>query len=400
MMWHTRMITRMMWKVNELRGFAKVKGKREERKILLTDNWHTYFADGTNELDLQMGGSSFTLGYNNPDVVKGLEVQMLETARCQSNNHNYNDATVEAGKILCDGVWDTYTWALSGTSAVEAAISMNDEYWKVKGEKRHKIISFSFAWHGTSYLTKDMGAPFLLANHTKRWINMPHPKGTFAEELEITTKIREMDLSKVGCIIFDSATWINGLHGFSQTWWSTIKSICYEHGILMITDDVASCWGKTGSLHPYKTLGYGMQPDISAVGKSLTAGYAPLGAAVCNKKVGEVIREPGAWNYNHTWQPSMMGIYIMLNVHKYITEHKLLEEVPEIETQLMRIADELDIDSYRVQGCFFALDAKKETKHTGLSSTILKNNIRGCAPLTANYKYFEDLRTHLNGHIS
>ena len=385
--------------MHELRGFAKIKGEKKEQKILSTNKWHTYFADGTNELDLQMGGSSFILGYNNPAVVNNLEAKILNTARCQSNNHNYNDDTIRAGEILCDGVWDTYTWALSGTSAVEAAISMNDEYWKAWEKPKHKIISFSFAWHGTSYLTKDMGAPFLLANHTNRCINLPHPKGD-VDELEVITKIRQMDLTNVGCIVFDSATWINGLHGFSHSWWLSIRVICDEHNILMITDDVASCWGKTGSLHPYQTVGHGVQPDISAVGKSLTAGYTPLGAAVCNKMVGDVLRMPGVWNYNHTWQPSMMGIYIMLNVYDYITENNLLEKVPLIESQLSRLAAEFDIDSYRVQGCFFALDARGETEYTGLSSTILKNNIRGCAPLTADHTYFEDLRTHLYGSLS
>ena len=111
---------------HELRGFAKLKGDRQSKEILLTNNWHTYFTDGTNELDLQMGGSSFTLGYNNVSVLKNLELSILTTARCKSNNHHYNKETVRAGEILCGKVWDTYAWALSGTSAVEAAISMND----------------------------------------------------------------------------------------------------------------------------------------------------------------------------------------------------------------------------------------------------------------------------------
>ena len=90
-----------------------------------------------------------------------------------------------------------------------------------------------------------------------------------------------------------------------------------------------------------------------------------------------------------------MGIYIMLNVYDYIMRHQLLNNVIKIEVALREIASELSIDSYRVQGCFFALDAK--TEHTGLSSTLLPNNIRGCAPLLANNIYFQDLRDHLNG---
>lgn len=389
--------------MHELRGFSLLKGKKQLKKVTENRGWFNYFDDGSKELDIRMGGSSFTLGYGNEEVLEGLEKAVAKIARCQSNDHHWTDETVEAGKILCDNSWHTYSWALSGTSAVETAISMSDEYWKAHGVSKPKIISFTFAWHGTSYLTKDMGAPFLLANHVGRCINLPHPKSR-EEEIQTIEKILfHTDLSEVGCIVFDSATWINGLHSWSEKWWKDIRNICDTHNILMITDDVAACWGKFKSYHPYKTIGYNIQPDISAVGKSLTAGYAPHGAAVCTEKVGEIIGKEGNWNYNHTWQPSMMGIYLMLNVHKIIQRDNLLDHVNWIENQLkdvFTIMLEKDIiDNYRVNGTFFSVDAKKETPHSGLSSSILKNNLKGCAPLTANESYIEDLKEYINGII-
>ena len=52
---------------------------------------------------------------------------------------------------------------------------------------------------------------------------------------------------------------------------------------------------------------YDVQPDIAALGKSLTAGYTPLGCSVANKKVGDVIKNKD-WEFGHTWQPTMTGI--------------------------------------------------------------------------------------------
>jgi adenosylmethionine-8-amino-7-oxononanoate aminotransferase len=168
----------------------------------------------------------------------------------------------------------------------------------------------------------------------------------------------------------------------------------------MITDDVASGWGKLKAYHPYTTAGYGIQPDISALGKSLTAGYTPLGAAVCNQKVGDVISAKGAWNYNHTWQPSMMGIYIMLNVYDYIEKHKLMEQAHVIESKLRDLGDHFKrvgiVSDSRASGLFLSLDAKKETAHTGLSSRFLRNNIRVCAPLIADNYYFNELEGYIH----
>ena len=380
--------------MNELRGFSLLKGEKDLKKLVRNDKWFNYFDNGTKEFDIRMGGSSFILGYGNTEVFHGLEKSIENVARCQSNDGHWTDETKRAGEILCDGVWDTYSWALSGTSAVEAAISMNDEYWKKRDIDKPKIISFSFAWHGTSYLTKDMGAPFLLKNHTNRCINIKHPKSTDEESYALES-IQNLNLSDVGCIIFDSSTWINGLYGWSEEWWKNIRKICDDNDILMITDDVASGWGKFGTYHPYKSIGFGIQPDISAVGKSLTAGYAPLGAALCNSKVGDIVRQSGAWNYNHTWQPSMIGIYLMLNTHEIIKRDNLLENVTNIENKLDDMFAEMFsngmIDSYNVKGLFFSLNAKKDTGQKGLSAMMLKKNLKGFAPMTANDMYFSDL---------
>ena len=388
--------------MNELRGFSAIKGDRDLKQITKTSGWFNHYIDGSREVDIGMGGSAFTLGFDNKEVVSGIEEKMLNVSRCQSNNGNFTEETVEAGKFLCGNVWDTFAWAISGTSAVEAAISMNDEYWKALGQHKPKIISFSFAWHGTSYLTKDMGAPFLLGNHTNRCINIDHPL-CLHDEMKVIEEIRSLDLSEVGCIVFDSATWINGLYGWSEWWNIKIREICDDYGILMITDDVASGWGKSCSYHPYQTFGYGIQPDISALGKSLTAGYAPMGAAVCNKKVGDVLRERKAWNYNHTWQPSMMGIYLMLNVKEYIEKYDLMQNSLWVHNKLKQFGERLDeqgyIDSYRANGLFMAIDVKEEVPYvSGLShSQGNSKKLRICAPLIADEQYFKDLEEHFYG---
>lgn len=396
--------------MNELVGFSFVKGKRDLKEIDRTDAQTTYFKDGTCELDPTLGGSSFTLGYGNREILNGLEDAMVNVARCQSNNGHYTESTKRAGEILTQGLWHSYAWALSGTSAVEAAISMNDEYWKALKEDRPMIISFSFAWHGTSFLTKDMGAPFLLKNHTGRCINIKHPKWDMEQDREqaeaealheVTNQLQGLNKNKIGCIIFDTATWINGVVPFSRWWWSSIRNLCDQYNILMITDDVASCWGKSCSYHPFQTFGYGIQPDISAVGKSLTAGYSPLGASLCNEKVGSIISQPGSWNYNHTWQPSMMGIHLMINTYNYIEKYDLMNNSFLIENELNvfgahLLAKDL-IYNYRVNGLFLALDMKARVNTNGLSSSQgSEKKIRICAPLNATESYFKLLRVYVD----
>lgn len=367
-----------------LRGFSK-PSDTPIVKISKTKGWHRYSTDGEVIFDFQMGGSSFTLGYGNDEILSGLESNILNIARCQTNHYNYCDETERAAEIVCGNIWDSYSWALSGTSAVEAAIQINDEYWAARGIDKPYIISFPFTWHGTSYLTKEMGVPRLSHNKSGRCIS-----------LERSVDWGKVDLSKVGCIVLELTTWINGVYPWSKEQIETIRNICDEHDILMITDDVAGCWGKSLSYHPYQTFGYGIQPDISALGKSLTAGYAPMGAALCNEKVGSVIREKGSWNYNHTHQPSMAGIYLLLNTYDFIEKYSLIENSSKLESRLKDVCKELLDDkriiSYRTNGLFFSIEIEGPVPHSGLSSSMLGNSIRGCVPLVANEEYFKEFK--------
>lgn len=369
--------------MNELRAFYNSSGIR---KVSKTDGYHTYFEDGSKEFDFQSGGLSFTCGQGNAEIVEGLEDALVQVSRSQSSKGHYTDSIVTAGEILNQGFWHSHSWALSGTNAVESAIAMSDEYWKALGENKPHIVSFPFTWHGSSYLTKSLGVPELMSHGSDR---VRHATEETLDQI--------LDENQVGCIIFETSRYVNGVRPWTKSFWKRIRDICDERNILMITDDVASCWGRCKSYHTYNVSGYGIQPDISAVGKALTGGYAPLGAALCNSKVGDIISKPGVWRYPGTWQPSMVGIHLMINTYRYMQERNLIGASYIIEENLIKLGNKLlekeIIDDYRVHGTFFAFDLKQSVKGVGYSSTKSNTNtIKGMAPLIATEEYFEELQ--------
>lgn len=371
--------------MSELKAFYN---ESSLKKIVKTDKWHIHYSDGTKELDLLSGGLSFIFGQNNREIVDGLEDYILTVSRCQSNKGHFTDDIELAGQILTQDLWHSHCWALSGTNAVEAAISMSDEYWNARSEYKPDIISFPFTWHGSSYLTKSLGTPEIVMNPAHRVI-----------QVWDKDNIEQYITPKVGCIILESSTFINGVYPHKEEWIQHIRDLCDKNDILMITDDVASCWGKTKSYHPYQTIGYGIQPDISALGKSLAGGYVPMAAAVCNEKVGSVISKPGVWKYPGTWQPSMAGIYLMLKTYQYIEKHNLISRSHEVESKLKEIGSYLikkeKITDYRVSGTLFAFDMKSDISTTGYSSTKIPKTLKGCAPLIADDSYYQELKEYV-----
>lgn len=372
--------------MNELRSFYY---SDQIRKIKKTEGWNIHFDDGSIEFDFQSGGLSFTCGQGNPEILEGLEDALIQVSRSQSNKGHYTDSIVTAGEILNQGFWHSHSWALSGTNAVESAIAMSDEYWHALGEYKPDIVTFPFAWHGSSYLARSLGCAETL----------PYSSSRVKEACEASLN-DVLDKNRVGCIILETSRYMNGVRPWPKSFWKRIRNICDERNILMITDDVASCWGRCKSYHTYNVSGYGIQPDISAVGKALTGGYAPLGAALCNNKVGEVISQPGVWKYPGTWQPSMVGIHLMINTYEYMQKRNLIGASYIIEENLIKLGNKLlekeIIDDYRVHGTFFAFDLKQEVEDSGYSSTKTEENtIKGMAPLIANEEYFEELQSCL-----
>ena len=138
---------------------------------------------------------------------------------------------------------------------------------------------------------------------------------------------------------------------------------------------------------------YNVQPDICAIGKALTAGYSPLGAAVCNKKVYDVLQYK-SWDHGHTWSPNMQGVAAAITASVKI--ESLLHRVPVINSKLESIGDKLGL-TYRSAGLLIAYDTNKfyslaDLHSVGLTATMAGENcIKVVAPLIADDHYFDSI---------
>ena len=187
----------------------------------------------------------------------------------------------------------------------------------------------------------------------------------------------------------ETLPWVGCISPYSQNWWESIRKLCDEYQILFVLDDVAICYGKLG--HMFGWQEYNVQPDICAIGKALTAGYSPLGAAVCNKKVYDVLQYK-SWDHGHTWSPNMQGVAAAITASVKI--ESLLHRVPVINSKLESIGDKLGL-TYRSAGLFIAYDTNQfyslaDLHSVGLTATMAGENcIKVVAPLIADDHYFD-----------
>jgi adenosylmethionine-8-amino-7-oxononanoate aminotransferase len=368
------------------------------KNVIGTHKYWIEYSNGETHLDIQSGNTAYILGYGDDEILDDMHQTKINFIR-----HNSGESCSENDELvnfICKtGNWSGLAWAVSGSDAVEAAIAMNDLYWQIKNPKKTKIISFSPGYHGTTVITKHLCGQYSYLGRSSiiegpNWRNSDEQ---FEQEDIALKKVRERLETDptIGCIIMETIPWIGNLTPYSKNWWQSIRSLCDEFDVLMLVDDVALCWGKNGTLFGWEP--YGVQPDISSLGKSLTAGYSPLGASVCNKKVFNTIGMR-SWNHGHTWSPSMQGISAALTATKKI--NSLLHRVPYINQELCKIANELGLNS-RGKNLFMCFDLPREVSIADLSRVKLAATLPGhkCVklfpPIIADEEYFQTLKTRL-----
>lgn len=384
----------------ELKYFLNGEYKKE---IVSTNKYWIEFKNETKPyLDLQCGYSSFVLGYNNKEIYDNInidyDVQFVRGVTSETNFH----VDKLSNKLCSLGNWRAIAWATSGSDAVEAVYEMNRKYWNRTNPNKNKILVFTPNYHGTTLLEKIFRQEITNLNvcdflEVTLWSNYLQREN--AEKTLLTDIKRHLSINQksIGAILMESIPWVDYLQPWSKQFWTDIRKICNEYDINLIIDDVAGCFGKEGNWFSNDT--YGIKPDIVAIGKALTSGYAPMGAALCNKKIYDVISKE-IWEHTHTYYPSMYGVLISNKTIQYIEQNSFFDKIPLINDQLKNIGKKYNInvigDNLLVAFDFpknisitdvFECNALVSLPIKGYNSSILKI----CAPLIADSEYFFEL---------
>lgn len=370
----------------------------EKHKTVTKTSGYWVHYNNEKHIDIQSGNSAYVLGYSDDEVLNAMRENSITFLR--GNSGESAESNEELIRTICSkGNWASLAWAVSGSDAVEAMIAMNDYYWQYKGQNKNKIICFDPGFHGTTMIAKHLRGEYSYFNRAlivqapswKTYDNRQQEEQRALDQVKMYLRTN----SDVGCIMMESIPWIGDITPYSENWWKSVRFLCDKYDVLMLVDDVAVCWGKNGTMFGWQP--YDVQPDISALGKALTAGYSPLGAAVCNEKVKDVL-STRSWEHGHTWAPNMQGVAASLVATKKI--EVLLSRVPYIKQQLEYIAQDLDLN-YRGSGLFMCMDTPKnitlgQLSSAGLAATIPGINcVKVAAPLIADDEYFYELKTRL-----
>jgi putrescine aminotransferase len=370
----------------------------EKNKITITDtSKYWLFSDIEKYLDLQMGNSAFIFGYSDQEIINSINSNKIRFVRNGEGETSLEIQQVVFSLLKLSNM-SALSWTVSGTDAVETAVAISDHYWKIVDPRKNKILSLVPCYHGASWLARSLRSE--IQHDICRYVDAPTwltiDERNLAEEQCIRQIKQQLSDHAIGSIIIESIPWVLGVYPFSDTFWVELKNLCTEFDILLILDDVAGCFGKIGQ--PFSNVTLGIEVDIIAAGKSISGGYSPIGAAMINDRVFNVIGDT-EWNHTYTYNPNMAGISGIAAVLNKI-DQGVFDNIDLLRNKTEQLLLDLGLP-YRSQGLCFDIITDTKTvynkfRNAGFSFNAYNNNsIPLVVPLIADDEYFDFLKTGL-----
>ena len=280
---------------------------------------YLYDVNGKRYLDGSSGAMVSNIGHSNPYVLEAMKRQM-DKATFGYRLHFQNEpaehlASLTAG--LMPAGLDRVFFVSGGSEAVESAIKLARQYAITQGfEKRWKVISRFPSYHGCSLgalaLTgyDPLAKPFLPMMRDMPKIPAPT---CYLDRDNLSDEARGLKYAEMlrGEIIAQGPDTVLGfimepIGGAStgalvapDSYYTRIREICDEFGILLIYDEVMTGAGRTGAF--VASEHWGVTPDIVALSKGFAAGYAPLGAMVAKTEIVDAVLGSGGFLHGFTY---------------------------------------------------------------------------------------------------
>ena len=214
-----------------------------------------------------------------------------------------------------------------GSTAIEAALRIVSQYWKLKGSKRRVFLSFREGYHGDTAGAASLGATAMFGGGLGGWSGPTRTVAT-VEELKTLEKSEEV----AGVVIEPIIQGAAGMKIWPSGTLKEVRSWCNSVGTLMIADEVMTGFGRTGKL--FACEHEGVQPDIYVLAKGLTGGYLPLALTLISHEIFEPFdssKTNAIFYYGHSYTGNVLGCAAALaSIELFKTEGTIESLAPKI----------------------------------------------------------------------
>jgi adenosylmethionine-8-amino-7-oxononanoate aminotransferase len=262
-----------------------------------TNGAYIELADGQRLVDGNSSWWTACHGYNHPHIRRAVETQLARMPHVMLGGLVHEPVLALARRLaaLLPGDLDHVFFSESGSVAVEVAMKMAVQYWINRGEfGRHRFVCFRNAYHGDTFAAmsvcdpeEGMHALFGEVLAKQLVLQLPSDADEFAA---FEDALARNAATTAGLIIEPIVQAAGGMKFHDAAVLSRIVELTRRHRVLVIFDEIATGFGRTGSMFACEEAG--VVPDIITLSKALTGGTMPLAATVARGHVYEAFLSP------------------------------------------------------------------------------------------------------------
>lgn len=293
--------------------YTRFSALRERPLLNITRGEGIYLFDdkGNRYIDAISSWWCNTLGHGHPLLVRAIKEQAGLLQHSILGNLD-NPWAVELAARLCDKMPtpDRHVmFASDGSCAVDAALKMSVQYHYNRGlDGKTKFLTLDEDYHGDTIGAITVGyvpefhKPFEFLVNASFTVPLPDYRG--GKGAGPTSEVLEKHANEIAAVIVEPlCQGAAGMRMYDAQYLRDLSLLCREHDVLLIVDEIAMGFGRTGSYWAFEQAG--IDPDIVCVGKGVTGGYLPLSAAVCRDDIyltfSDEGREDRTFYHGHTF---------------------------------------------------------------------------------------------------
>ncbi|ATL66101.1 aspartate aminotransferase family protein [Nocardia terpenica] len=350
--------------------------------IVRGDGAYVWDSHGKRYLDGLAGLFAVQVGHGREELAAAAARQTRELAYFPLWGYAHPTALELAERLAhaAPGDLNRVFFTVSGGESVETAWKLIRQYFKATGRPtKHKVISRSLAYHGTSMgalsITGIPGAKADFEPLVPSTMRVPHTNfyraTEHADDYEAygrwaADRIEEAILFEgadtVAAVFLEPVQNTGGCFVPPPGYFQRVREICDRHDVLLVSDEVICAFGRLGYDFGAKKFGY--QPDIITTAKGLTSGYSPLGAVMVSDRIFEPFRNGQTFLHGSTYGGHPVSCAVAMANLDIVENEGLYDHVRRNEAAfratLEKLYDLPIVGDVRGTGYFYAVELVKD----------------------------------------